>query len=154
MADALLDDLLDWLRIPSISTGGGSLLAPAIMSRVPWLVDGMNVIGAKPDGWWRDRTGAMRRLLEALQALGEETVLVLDGKPRDLGDENPVTVVWASEPGPNAADAVIAGLVEEDADPGRWHVVTSDGALAARVRAAGAPVTGAGAFRARLEGAG
>ena len=35
------------------------------MSRVPWLVDGMNVIGSKPDGWWRDRTGAMRRLLAA-----------------------------------------------------------------------------------------
>lgn len=122
------------------------------MSRVPWLVDGMNVIGSKPDGWWRDRTGAMRRLLAALDDLGEETWLVLDGEPRSLGDEGHVTVVWAPEPGPNAADDLIAGLVEEDADPGRWHVVTSDAALAARVRAAGAPVTGAGAFRARLEG--
>jgi hypothetical protein len=120
------------------------------MPGVPWLVDGMNVIGSRADGWWRDRTGAMRRLLAGLQALDEEVWLVLDGRPRDLGDERGVTVVWAPEPGPGAADEVIAGLVAQDADPGRWHVVTSDGALAARVRAAGARVTGAGAFRDRL----
>jgi hypothetical protein len=120
---------------------------------MPWLVDGMNVIGSRPDGWWRDRSAAMRRLLGQLQALGEEAWLVLDGAPRDLGPEAPVTVVWAPEPGPDAADEVIAGLVEEDADPSRWHVVTSDAALAGRVRAAGAPVTGARAFRARLDGA-
>ena len=118
---------------------------------MPWLVDGMNVIGSRPDGWWRDRTGAMRRLLQALRGLGEDTWLVLDGRPRDLGPEAPVTVVWAPEPGPNAADQVLAALVEGDADPARWRVVTSDRALADRVRAAGAEVTGASAFRARLD---
>ena len=34
-----------------------------------WIVDGMNVIGSRPDGWWRDRRGAMRRLVEELGAL-------------------------------------------------------------------------------------
>ena len=38
------------------------------------IVDGMNVIGSVPDGWWRDRTGAMRRLLRQLEP---GTVLVL-----------------------------------------------------------------------------
>jgi acetylornithine deacetylase/succinyl-diaminopimelate desuccinylase-like protein len=37
MADPLLDDLLDWLRIPSISTGGGD---PAELERAAqWVVD-------------------------------------------------------------------------------------------------------------------
>jgi hypothetical protein len=37
-----------------------------------WLVDGMNVIGARPDGWWRDRPGAQRRLAEKLAARARE----------------------------------------------------------------------------------
>jgi predicted RNA-binding protein with PIN domain len=116
------------------------------------LVDGMNVIGSRPDGWWRDRTGAMARLVAQLAALGEDAWVVLDGRERDLGvDPGRVQVVWAPEPGPDAADRIIAGLVEEDADPARWTVVTSDGALADRVRAAGGAVTGASAFRERLE---
>jgi predicted RNA-binding protein with PIN domain len=119
--------------------------------RMPWLVDGMNVIGSRPDGWWRDRTGAMRRLVRSLQDVDDDDVwVVLDGRERDLGDSGRVRVVWAPEPGPNAADRVIAGLVEEDADPARWRVVTSDAALADRVRAAGASVTGAREFRERL----
>ncbi len=31
------------------------------------IVDGNNVIGARPDGWWRDRAGATRRLLARVQ---------------------------------------------------------------------------------------
>ncbi|MEA2294293.1 MAG: hypothetical protein QOE86_1932 [Solirubrobacteraceae bacterium] len=120
---------------------------------MPWLVDGMNVIGSRPDGWWRDRTGAMARLVGQLAGLGEEAWVVLDGRERDLGvDPGAVQVVWAPEPGPDSADRIIAGLVEEDAQPARWTVVTSDGALADRVRAAGAAVTGASAFRSRLDG--
>ena len=49
------------------------------------VVDGMNVIGSRPDGWWRDRDGAVRRLLAKLQALahtdGDDITLVLDGRP-------------------------------------------------------------------------
>ena len=32
-------------------------------------VDAMNVIGSRPDGWWKDRAGAMRRLVDEQQAL-------------------------------------------------------------------------------------
>jgi hypothetical protein len=49
------------------------------------MVDGMNVIGSRPDGWWRDRDGAVRRLLARLQELaastGDDVTLVLDGRP-------------------------------------------------------------------------
>jgi hypothetical protein len=117
---------------------------------VPWLVDGMNVIGSRPDGWWRDRTAAMRRLVAELGALDGEVWVVLDGRGRDLGDPGGVRVVWAEEPGPDAADRIIAGIVEEDSEPGRWTVVTSDRALAARARAAGARLLGAGELRRRL----
>lgn len=119
-----------------------------------WLVDGMNVIGSRPDGWWRDRTGAMRRLVADLAGadLDGPVWVVFDGRPRDLGDPGAVHVVWAPEPGRDAADRVIAGIVEEDSRPGRWTVVTSDRALADRVRAAGAAVSAAGALRQRLDG--
>jgi rRNA-processing protein FCF1 len=60
--------------------------------------------------------------------------------------------VWAPEPGPDAADRLIAGIVEEDAEPSRWRVVTSDQALADRVRSAGAEVIGSKTFRSRLDG--
>ena len=32
-----------------------------------WIVDGNNVMGSRPDGWWRDRRGAQRRLVERLE---------------------------------------------------------------------------------------
>ena len=119
------------------------------------LVDGMNVIGSRADGWWRDRRGAMRSLASALEryaeATGEEVTLVLDGRPFDLGRLERVNAVFAPGPGPNAADRVIERLVSEDEDPSAITVVTSDAALAAAVRAAGARVKGAGGFRRRLD---
>ena len=123
------------------------------MSR--WLVDGMNVIGSRPDGWWRDRPGAMRRLAEELAAFaatsGDQVAVVFDGKPFELETEG-VEVAFASRRGPNAADDDIAKRVAGDADPAGLRVVTSDRTLADRVGAAGAQVEGAGAFRRRLEG--
>jgi predicted RNA-binding protein with PIN domain len=115
-----------------------------------WLVDGMNVIGARPYGWWRDRRGAMSGLVKELADLLEPVTVVFDGRPFEL-EPGDVEVLFASRSGRNAADDDIAALVERDADPGALRVVTSDGELARRVRAAGAEVVGAGAFRARLE---
>ncbi len=102
------------------------------------IVDGMNVIGSVPDGWWRDRTAAMRRLLERLEA---GTVLVLDGDPRDLGDAHGVDVRWAP-----VADDLIATL----AGPGD-AVVTSDRGLIERLPA-DCQVIPARAFRQQLDG--
>jgi predicted RNA-binding protein with PIN domain len=114
-----------------------------------WLVDGMNVIGSRPTGWWRDRPGAMRDLVAKLERFaadtGEEVAVVFDGKPFDLPAER-VDVAFASRRGPNAADDDIA----ERAGPG-VTVVTSDGELVRRSRAAGADVMGAGEFLRRLD---
>jgi hypothetical protein len=116
-----------------------------------WVVDGMNVIGSRPDGWWRDRRGAMRRLVQELGALGEPVTVVLDGKPFEL-EGGPVDVRFATRRGPNAADDDIAALVAADADAAALRVVTSDADLERRVREHGAEVERAGAFRRRLDG--
>ena len=122
------------------------------MSR--WFVDGMNVIGSRPNGWWRDRPGAMRALVQELEAFaergGEAVTVVFDGREFDLESAS-VEVMFASRRGPNAADDDIASIVQRDDEPGGLSVVTSDGDLAGRVRAAGAAVVSAGEFRRRLD---
>jgi predicted RNA-binding protein with PIN domain len=124
--------------------------------RPTWLVDGMNVIGSRPTGWWRDRPGAMRNLVERLEAFasatGDDVTVVFDGRPHQVPAER-VRVLFAPG-GRNAADHEIARLVEEADDPSSIRVVTSDRELVARVRQAGAHVTGSGEFLRRLEGAG
>jgi hypothetical protein len=111
----------------------------------------MNVIGSRPTGWWRDRPGAMRDLVERLGSLGEPVTVIFDGRPFEIEDAGEVDVRFASRRGRNAADDDIAALVEEADDPAGLRVVTSDSELAARVRACGAGVVGAGEFRARLD---
>lgn len=119
-----------------------------------WIVDAMNVIGSRPDGWWRDRDAAVRRLVDALAAFaaeGEEVLVVLDAGPAELaGRRGSLEVALASRRGRDAADDEIVARVRADADPGSLRVVTSDGGLVARVRALGADVEGARAFRRRL----
>jgi predicted RNA-binding protein with PIN domain len=117
---------------------------------VRWLVDGMNVIGSRPTGWWRDRRGAMRDLVEALErfaaATGEPVTVVFDSRPFELEGEG-VEIRFATRRGPNAADDDIAALAKEAAEPAELRVVTSDADLSRRVEAAGAQVVGAGSFR-------
>ncbi|HWI70489.1 MAG TPA: NYN domain-containing protein [Baekduia sp.] len=117
-----------------------------------WLIDGMNVIGSRPDGWWRDRGGAMARLVEELDpwAAGEDAVaVVFDGRPRDAGAPGHVDVAFAPG-GRDAADDEIARRVAADPDPASLTVVTSDRELVDRVRAAGAAVGSSKAFLTRL----
>jgi predicted RNA-binding protein with PIN domain len=120
-----------------------------------WLVDASNVIGSKPDGWWRDRDAAARRLIDALrefaEAEGEDVTVVLDAGPSEwAGRDGPLEVAIAPRRGRDAADDEIARLLDVDPDPASIRVVTSDAELAARARAHGAEVVGAGAFRRRL----
>jgi len=120
-----------------------------------WLVDASNVIGSRPDGWWRDREGATLRLLDALRAFAGddgEVVVVLDaGRSSWAGRSGAVEVAIAPRRGRNAADDEIARRLDADPDPGSVRVVTSDGELAARARARGASVVGAGEFRRLLD---
>ena len=108
-----------------------------------WLVDGNNVMGSRPDGWWRDRRGAMQRLVNQLDDLaadtGAEVEVVFDGLDAGLHAVRS-RVAFA----PHADDAIA-----ERAKPG-VTVVTSDRELAARVRAKGADVEGAGTFLDRV----
>jgi len=126
---------------------------------VRWIIDGMNLIGSRPDGWWRDRAAARRRLVDELGrftlAGGDRIEVVFDGAARadevDRGAELGVAVSFAPG-GPNAADRVIAEMARNASDPGATTVVTSDGPLASSVRATGVEVVGVSAFRRRLDG--
>ena len=146
------------------------------------VVDAANVVGARPDGWWRDRAGAARRL-------AGEIVAVLVARPEDLverldGAAPAVAQTAGSDPAeaavqvhlvlegaasavedlpthplldvvhaPADGDATIAELAGGLAGGvDRVLVVTADRALRDRVRAVGAEVTGPGAFRAALPG--
>jgi predicted RNA-binding protein with PIN domain len=120
-----------------------------------WLVDAMNVIGSRPDGWWKDRRGAMREFAERLgefaAATGDEVGVVFDGREfADAPAAAGVEVEFAPG-GRDAADHRIAERVEADPDPESLRVVTSDRELAERVRAAGAEVEGSSGFRRRLD---
>jgi predicted RNA-binding protein with PIN domain len=119
-----------------------------------WLVDGMNVIGSRPDGWWKDRHAAMAGLVQSLErwaADGEdEVIVVFEHPPKPPIDSKRIGVASAPESKPDAADDEIVRLLGESADPAEWTVVTSDRRLAGRVRATGAAVESAGPFRRRL----
>jgi predicted RNA-binding protein with PIN domain len=127
---------------------------------VRWIVDGMNVIGSAPNGWWRDREAARRRLVVELgrfsQRPGVDAVeVVFDGweSPGEVTEGAAVgAVVTFAGRGANAADRVIAADVAADGHPESITVVTSDAALAAAVRASGAAVTGSSVFRKDLAG--
>jgi predicted RNA-binding protein with PIN domain len=121
------------------------------------IVDGMNVIGSRPDRWWNDPDAAMHRFLGRLQELarrtGDDVTVVFDRKPPDLepGSHDGVEVVFASRRGRNAADHEIVYIVSRDRDAASLEVVTSDARLAERVRGLGARVTSSGRFLRTLE---
>ena len=98
------------------------------------IVDGANVVGSVPDGWWRDRPGAARRLHERLlvgDTSYDRIVLVLEGAAKGgvrAGRDAHVLTVHA----PKDGDAEIRRQAEAAAG-GRVAVVTADRALAANV---------------------
>jgi predicted RNA-binding protein with PIN domain len=121
-----------------------------------WLVDGMNVIGTRPDGWWKDRHAAMERLVEQLEqwagGAGEKVIVVFERPPSPPIDSRVIDVTSAPKPIPNAADEEIIRRLREDTHPEEVRVVTSDRDLANRVRALDATVEPAESFRRRIEG--
>ena len=109
-----------------------------------WIVDGMNVIGSRPDGWWRNRSRAMARLVERLEhwaaAEGADVTVVFERPLSPPIESSVITVANAPQSAPNSADDEIVRLVRADADPSQIRVATSDRALSERVQAAGACV--------------
>ena len=61
-----------------------------------WVIDASNVIGSRPDGWWRDRAGATRRLVARLDRFAAETdepvVVVLDAGPAPPAERAEIVV--------------------------------------------------------------
>jgi predicted RNA-binding protein with PIN domain len=127
------------------------------MTPVRLIVDGMNVIGSRPDRWWNDPDRAMRRFIEELDRYasqtGEEVTVVFDRRPPDVspGRHGSVTVAFASRHGRNAADHEIVRIVAEDPAPESLTVVTSDVRLAEQVKALGARVRSSGSFRRHID---
>jgi predicted RNA-binding protein with PIN domain len=119
------------------------------------VVDAMNVIGSRPDGWWRDREGAITRLVGQVdrwaEAEGARAAVVLEREPREELGTDRVEVLWARSGGPNAADREILARLPGWLEAGPVTVVTSDRDLAAKARAAGAEVSSSRPFRARLD---
>ncbi|WP_051951783.1 NTP pyrophosphohydrolase [Actinacidiphila yeochonensis] len=123
------------------------------------VVDGANVVGSVPDGWWRDRRGAAERLRDALVPVAAaglppregvpdwavggpvEVVLVVEGAARGVPSVPGVAV----ESAPGSGDDLVAELaarVAASAPGRRCLVVTADRGLRARVEGQGAAVTG------------
>lgn len=109
------------------------------------IVDGANVVGSRPTGWWRDRGAAADRLHRALVLadLGfDEVVLVLEGaakRGRPEGVDGAVSTVHA----PGSGDDAIAGRTEQrSADGHEVVVVTADRGLRQRVVDAGGSCLG------------
>ncbi|MCW2698147.1 MAG: uncharacterized protein JWR62_3232 [Modestobacter sp.] len=118
------------------------------------LVDAANVVGSRPDGWWRDRAGATTRLLQRLTGLSGQTptgpdgapvpvtavVAVVEGQARAARAPDGLRVVRADGSGDDALATVAADLADGDDE---LLVVTADRGLRARLPAA-ARVAGPG----------
>lgn len=112
------------------------------------LVDAANVVGSRPDGWWRDRFAATARLRDRLAPIARtglpglaapiEVVLVVEGAARRLPGVSGVRVV----PAAGSADDAIVALVRAEAVGRSCVVVTADRELRSRVAALGAEVRG------------
>ena len=127
-----------------------------------WVVDAFNALGARPDGWWKDRPGALGRLMDEIvrwrAETGEPVMVIIDGRPHPLGPPPGtwygVDTRYTGRSDRNAADDAIVALLDVG---GELHharadvvVATSDRDLVGRVGALGCAVEGAGAFRRRL----
>ena len=113
------------------------------------LVDGNNVMGSRPDGWWRNRAEAAGRLVAELAPLarsrGGTWTIVFDG-PEPVAataDQVSLSVVYTGHRRRDGADDRIVELVGALPDPSTALLYTSDSALRARVHALGAEVAGA-----------
>jgi hypothetical protein len=117
------------------------------------LVDAANVVGARPTGWWRDRPGAARQLVERIRAataagrLPEPVVVVLEGAARGgvaEGRDDGVEVIHA----PGAGDDAIVAVAARAAPP--VTLVSADRGLRQRLRDLGADAVGPGWLLDRL----
>jgi hypothetical protein len=122
---------------------------------VRWLIDGNNVYGSRPDGWWNDRAAASgrfaQRVAEWCRTHDDDVTLVFDPpvpESTSLLAGGNLAIVEAPRRGRNAADDYIVGLADVDPDAADpvVTVVSSDKGLRRRLPS-GVRVIGAGRFR-------
>jgi hypothetical protein len=120
------------------------------------VVDAANVVGARPNGWWKDRGGAARRLVDALARAAPtdgQVVVVVEGAARagvPAGEVGGVRVEHAPRSGDDAIVAIVAAA--KALDPSRpVTVVTADRELRQRVGKLGARLVGPRTLWSRLE---
>lgn len=107
------------------------------------IVDGANVVGSRPDGWWRDREGAAHRLHDQLSGADlphDRIVLVLEGKARRGQAAGQKGRLWTVHAAGSGDDAIVEEVVSHlaAADGRSVTVVTADRNLRQRIEAAGA----------------
>ncbi|WJL95347.1 NUDIX domain-containing protein [Microbacterium sp. ET2] len=151
-----IDEVEDYPLHPGFGAAW-PLLRESLRTRPTLIIDVANVVGAVPDGWWRDRAGAADRMLRRLRHLvdagvdGEALGLrgdlwfpriigVVEGEARRAEVPDGLEVVLASEAGD---DEIVATAAAAAARGEAVTVVTSDRELAARVGAVGAATHGA-----------
>jgi hypothetical protein len=109
------------------------------------LIDAANVVGSRPTGWWRDRAGAARLLVDQVKeavASGRvvaPVVVVLEGRAREgvpVGVADGVSVVHAAGSG----DDALVNAVSNETDG--VTLVTADRELRRRAEGLGATVVG------------
>jgi hypothetical protein len=92
------------------------------------VVDAANVLGSRPDGWWKDRAGAARRLIEDVAALCSAGVL--DSSLPGALERAPLQHWWP------LAVVVVEGAARSAAEP------VDDSSVDERVRVLAAPGEG------------
>lgn len=134
-----------WVPEPEVTAleldGGFAARWPSLQARdIGLLVDAANVVGSRPDGWWRDRAGAAERLLRDIAAAApgvfavpeagfrwiSRPVVVLEGLAKHAPDVPGPEVVRASGSGDDT-------IVDVARRAGEWVVVTADRGLRSRL---------------------
>lgn len=142
---------LEWVEVDRVSSlslhpGFGTTWSKVQLAPLTLVVDMANVVGATPNGWWRDRKGATERLASTLAATVAETVhddvvsgvltsmhLVVEGAARQANLPHEVVAVRAPGSGDDALVATVDALNDR---PGQLIVVTGDRELRDRVHSA------------------
>lgn len=160
--------------------GSWAMLREELARDVTLVVDTANLLGSRPDGWWRDRAGSTIRLLAELDGLARDglpasdlglpghvrwpdVVAVVEGDARDaaLPEASAADPAHPTLRAPGVAvvtapadgDGEIVRVVADARQAGREVlVVTADRGLAARAEELGARVMGPGRIRALLDG--
>jgi 8-oxo-dGTP pyrophosphatase MutT (NUDIX family) len=146
-----VDEVTELRLFPPFAATWPTLLGG--LRRPVLVVDCANVMGARADGWWKDRAGAATRIRDELGRLAEtgtdtitpferclpEIVLVVEGAARGIGSGSTrIRVVDAPRSGD---DTIVAQVAEHDPDV-RHLVVTADRELRRRCEAEDAEVLG------------